>query len=93
MKQYQLRIIQVLLFFYLLSSYAGATHIHHDGLAVHHDCAVCIVVKNLHSSDTPDPVALPAIETIRYQKIALYRSLYVYKPIKGFNAHAPPLFS
>ena len=93
MKQLKLRIVHFLLFFYLFSSYLGAAHIHHDALASHHDCKVCTVAKNLHNGDTPDPVCLPGMDSIHYQKIALHRSLFAYESIKGFDAHAPPLFS
>ena len=41
-KQYTIRF---LLFFYLFSSYLGAAHIHHDALASHDDCKVCVVAK------------------------------------------------
>ncbi len=93
MKQIRQRFVRFLLFFYLFSSYLGATHIHHDALASHHDCKVCIVVKNLHNGDTPDPVTLPDIDNTRYQTITLHRSLFAYRSLKGFDAHAPPLFS
>ena len=86
-------IVHLLLFFYVTSSYLGATHIHHDALASHDDCKVCIVVKNLHNGKTSDSVTLPLADTIRYQKIALYHSLFVVETFKGFDAHAPPLFS
>ncbi len=93
MKQFKQRIVHFLLLFYLFSSYLGATHIHHDVLASHHDCKICIVVKNLHNSDIPDPATLPAIDNTYYQKISLHRSLFAYELRKGFDAHAPPLFS
>jgi len=93
MKRFQQRIVHFLLFFYLFSSYLGATHIHHDALTFHDDCKVCIVVKNLHNGDTSDSVTLPLIDTVHYQEIALYQSLFVFETFKGFDAHAPPLFS
>ena len=93
MKRFQQRIVHFLLLFYLLSSYLGATHIHHDALASHDNCKVCIVVKNLHNGKTSDSVTLPLTDTIRYQKPALYQSLFVVETFKGFDAHAPPLFS
>ena len=93
MKQLKLRIVHFLLFFYLFSSYLGATHIHHDVLASHDDCKVCIVVKSIDNGDAPHPVSLPGIDSTHYQKITLHRSLFAYESIKGFDAHAPPLFS
>ena len=93
MKRFKQRIVHFLLFFYFFSSYLGAAHIHHDALAAHDGCKVCIVVKNLHNGDTPDPATLPVIDTIHYQKITLHQSLFSFTVLKGFDAHAPPLFS
>lgn len=93
MKQFKKRIIHALLFFYLFSSYLGASHIHHDQHLSHDDCKVCIVVKNLHSGDMPLPVVLPGIEKYRYQEILNHHSLHASQPHIGFDAHAPPLCS
>ncbi len=93
MKRYRLKFISFTLLFYLLSSFLSATHIHNDEHVSHNDCKICIVVKNLHSADAPNIATLPLIDAIHYQKIAIYHSLFVRAIEKGFDAHAPPLFS
>ena len=77
----------------MLSSFLSATHIHSDEHLAHNNCKICIVVKNLHSGDTPDSVTLSTIESIYHQEIALSYSLPVQVVEKGFDAQAPPRFS
>ncbi len=66
LRYFKKRLRHFLLFFYVTSAYLGATHIHHEALASHDDCKVCIVVKNLHSGDTPVPFCL--LETQTYDE-------------------------
>jgi len=82
--------IFTLLFFFLFSSYVGATHIHHNALIEHSDCKVCVVAKGLHGDD----VVLSALPfTPLFRTFELISSL-IKAPFsmlyKGFNAHAPP---
>jgi len=90
---HQKHFIRILLFFYLFSSFLSATHIHHDALESHADCKVCIVVKDMHSADIPSfhtfSIELPCYLTISKPK----NTYYVSQITKGYNAHAPPLFS
>ncbi len=89
-KQY---LVRMLLFFYLSSSYLGATHIHNDALEHHSDCKVCLVVKNLHSGDAP-AIAIHYISYLFNDEHQIHHEEMCIKDIyKGFNAHAPPLFS
>ncbi|RRS31607.1 MAG: hypothetical protein P794_03550 [Epsilonproteobacteria bacterium (ex Lamellibrachia satsuma)] len=92
MKQTKHHVIHFLLFFYLFSSYLGATHIHHDALVPHDDCKVCVVVKNLHSGDMPEPVILPTVRNSVSEQIRFYETALFFTATKGFNAQAPPLF-
>ena len=93
MKRYRLKFISFTLLFYLLSSFLSATHIHNDEHVSHNDCKICIVVKNLHSADAPTITTLTVVETDHCQKIAISHTLFVSAIEKGFDAHAPPLFS
>ena len=89
----KMRIAKLLLFFYLLSSYLSAAHIHKDTLASHDDCKVCIVVKNLHSGDAPATFAQPLVAWDTVVVVSLWHDTVVAAPKKGFDAHAPPRFS
>jgi len=52
------KLLHLLILFYLSSSYLGAAHIHHDALAPHDDCKVCMVLKNI-IGDVPPTTAIP----------------------------------
>ncbi len=85
--------VRLLLFFYLFSSFASATHIHHDMHASQDDCKVCIVVKNLHSADIPsafffEPICYAPIHIAHF---STQRHSYVH--YKYIDSQAPPLFS
>jgi len=89
-KQYTIRF---LLFFYLFSSYLGATHIHHDALASHDDCKkVCVVAKNLHNGDIPESGVLSVVWDRDSKQIIFYETVFYLGITKGFNAQAPPFF-
>jgi len=92
MRYFKRHIVHFLLFFYITSSYLGATHIHHDALVSYDDCKVCIVVKNLHSGDTPASVALLDVDSAFTHIIARKTLSHVCQIPKGFDAHAPPSF-
>jgi len=92
MKKLNILIIRFLLFFYLTSSYLSATHIHKDITQQHSDCKVCIVVKNLHAPDIPHS-DIYCISYNFYEKIIFYQCLVTTILLKGFNSHAPPIFS
>jgi len=87
------KFIHFLLFFYLFSSYLGATHVHNDSHASQDDCQVCLVVKNLHSADAPIGEALSTLENTLTEKTHYIQDIVLSTPYKGFNSHAPPLFS
>lgn len=90
--KYQI-IVLFVLFFHLFSSYHAATHIHHDMLTSHDDCKVCIVVKNLHSADTPSTFVF---EPICYRPLltaSISPKTHTYVHSKYIYSHAPPLFS
>ena len=90
---FRMRIVKLLLFFYLFSSYHGAVHIHKDTLASHDDCKVCIVVKNLHSGDVPAAFVEPFVAWDTVLVVSLWHDAVVAPFDKGFDAHAPPRFS
>ena len=84
--------IRLLLFFYLISTYLGATHIHHDALESV-DCKVHLLIKNLNSADTPND-SLEFFECSNcFESINFYLNEFIQPITKGFDAHAPPLFS
>jgi len=86
----KLIVIRLLFFFYLTSTYLGATHIHNDALESHGDCKVCIVVKNLNSGDTPSFQAYTLSCDNCYALIAFKLEVIQQNIFKGFNANAPP---
>jgi len=93
MKLFNILIIRFLLFIYLTSSYLSATHIHNDGLEQQSDCKVCLIVKNLNSSDVPnDALALLPCDFC-YEPILSEEHQNTFKLLKGFNANAPPKLS
>jgi len=84
-------IIRLLLFFYLSSSYLGATHIHHEALESS-NCKVCIVLKNLNSADIPDSSFELLGYEVCFKAISFHLHYFIQPLIKGFNAKAPPFF-
>ncbi|MBD3790341.1 MAG: hypothetical protein IE885_08300 [Campylobacterales bacterium] len=89
MKQLLLKII---FFFYLFSSLLGAVHIHLDQEEAH-ECKVCIVVNTMHYTDEPKQHLFDLFIEMGYEDILFIQNSYVYRPIKGFFATAPPLYS
>ena len=87
------KFIHFLLFFYLFSSYLGATHIHCDAHASQDNCKVCLVVKNLHSADAPSTETPYTLENTPIEEIHCIQNIVLSTLYKGFDAHAPPLFS
>ena len=86
-------VVRLLLFFYLTSTYLGATHIHNEALESHGDCKVCIVVKNLNSGDAPNgSFEILGCEGC-FEPILYTLDNFVLPLSKGFDAHAPPSLS
>ncbi len=90
--RYNLRITHLLILFYLLGSFASATHIHKDA-TVHTDCKICLLSDSMHGGDVVvqpmDTLVLP-----NYILTLYFLHLTHINPIlKGFYAQAPPLFS
>ena len=90
---HQKHFVRILLFFYLFSSFVSATHIHHDALKSPVDCKVCIVVKNLHSTDVPSSYTFESELPYYLTILTLQNIYYDLQVIKGYNTHAPPHFS
>jgi|GEM_PF-1807360 len=86
-------IIRIIFFFYLSSSYLSASHIHNDELEHHGDCKVCLLVKNLHCGDIPALEVITVSDFFNNKSVLFYEKLCIKNIYKGFNAHAPPLFS
>ena len=85
-------LIRVLLFFYLFSASLSATHIHHDMTQAHDDCKVCIITKNLHSTDAP---ASYHFEAAYFSPIPIRTCIaqtYSYSYNKYTSSQAPPHF-
>jgi len=78
------------LFFYLLSGYLHATHIHSSHEAHGENCKVCVVAKTFKSADIPS--SLVDIAQLSFPQ-AYVNSLYqavVTVPEKGYFSTAPP---
>jgi hypothetical protein len=89
----QIIVIRLLLFFYLTSSYLSAIHIHSSVQHSHPDCKVCILVKNLNSSDTPNSTTEIAECNNCYEFLSFQESIIGRILLKGFNSQAPPKLS
>lgn len=86
------KLLHLLILFYLFSSYLGAAHIHHDALASHDDCKICMVLKNI-IGDVPPTTVIPD-DFIMIAHVPLQFTVPVFfTTIKGFHSQAPPLFS
>jgi len=92
-KHNKLYLLSFLLFFYLFSSYAESTHIHHDPFASHSDCKLCQVAEDLHSGTLPETDFLPSVERASFAQIEFFQRFITFSIYKGFDAHAPPSFS
>ncbi len=93
LKSIQRIIIRSLLLFYLTSSYLSAIHIHNNALEQPNECKVCIILKNLHGGDA-SPLEYHITDIFDYYSIVIFsKSHYSLFTDKGFNSHAPPLFS
>ena len=86
-------LLRFLLFFYLTSTYLGATHIHHDALESSLDCKVHVLVKNLNSADVPIFNEMFLECEGCYASIFYSSNAWVLSVYKGYNAQAPPYFS
>jgi hypothetical protein len=93
MRKLNIYIIRLLLFFYLTSSYLSAIHIHSSVQHSHPDCKVCILVKNLNSSDTPNSTTEIAECNNCYEFLSFQESIIDRILLKGFNSQAPPKLS
>ena len=93
MKKLNIYIIRLLLFFYLTSSYLSAIHIHSSVQHSHPDCKVCILVKNLNSSDTLNSTTEIAECNNCYELLPFYKNITNKIILKGFNSQAPPKLS
>jgi len=84
--------MHIVLFFYLFSTYASATHIHNDTFISHDDCKVCVVAKNLHGKDVD--ISAPLLRTIdfSFELTSIPSKIITIPTLKGFDAHAPPVF-
>lgn len=85
--------VRLLLFLYLFSSFASATHIHHDLLTSQDDCKVCIVVKKLHSADTPSAFVFELVCYTLLYTASIAPQAYSYIHSKYIYSQAPPIFS
>jgi len=91
--RYKLRITRLLILFYLLGSFASATHFHKDTTEVHSDCKICLLSNAMHGGDV---VAKPLLSVVLPRYVLPLNPLHVshINPIsKGFYSQAPPLFS
>jgi len=83
-------IVKSLLFFYLLSSYLHAVHIHSSHETHGENCKVCVVAKTFKSADIPSsPFEITQFSTHLKYANALYLAVWA-TPDKGYFSTAPP---
>ena len=82
-------ITRILVLFYLLSTFASATHIHQDFTESYTDCKVCVVSDSMHGGAVAEPLAMAVLP---HTIVSLdFLALSYVSPIsKGYDAHAPP---
>jgi len=85
-------IVNLILIFYITASTIATTHIHKEGIS-NTDCKICIVIKNLHSADTPSPDQNLIVPCFYEKQISFTKRVFYYLNIKGFFAKAPPSLS
>jgi hypothetical protein len=93
MKPLQRFVVQLLLFFYLTSSYLSAIHIHANDVEHPSDCKICIVVKDFHVGTAPNLNTSCLTCNCYYEIVSFKNPLINTTILKGFNANAPPSFS
>ena len=87
-------VINLVLFFYIISSFLSAMHTDHQALEEHNDCKVCIVIKNLHSSNNPNLEVNNIDYKYYHQFISTTKKIFLNKIVsKGFYSTAPPKLS
>jgi len=89
--KFKLRTTSLLIFFYLLGSFASVSHVHKDATTTHIDCKICMLVNAMHGANA----ATETLATGLNYKELLSRDtlilLYIRPLLKGYNAQAPPL--
>ncbi|HHD77303.1 MAG TPA: hypothetical protein ENK97_00770 [Campylobacteraceae bacterium] len=92
-KAYARPLRQMLAVAYFVAMLLGASHFHHDLKSQHPECKICTLSQNLTGNDITDAVPVTAIPRplFEMQSPAVLRQSV---PVcKGFDAHAPPIFS
>ena len=88
-----LLITRILILFYLLGTFASATHLHKDATEVHTDCKICLLSDSMHGGNVVAEPLLTSILPSYLLPLNLLDLSYI-KPIsKGFYGQAPPSFS
>jgi hypothetical protein len=83
-------IVKSLLFFYLLSSYLHAVHIHSSHEAHGENCKVCVVAKTFKSADIPSSPVEILQTSFRQTYVSTLRPAVITAPDKGYFSTAPP---
>ncbi|WP_296824620.1 hypothetical protein [Sulfurovum sp.] len=86
-------ILHLFLLFYILGTFASATHIHHESANIHTDCKICLLSNTMHGGNIAEEQA-PALLLPAYiiEVVPPFFS-HVSLISKGFHAQAPPFSS
>ncbi len=75
---------------FLVITLMGSFH-HHDDLAQHDDCQLCVILAHSNYSDVPsDVVYLGEVRHILESIPPKYENLYAFIKITDLNSRAPP---
>ena len=89
--RYNRIITRLLILFYLLGTFASATHIHKDATEVHTDCKICLLSNSMHGGDVvAEPLVTPVLPNYALPLHFLHLS-HINPISKGFYSQAPPL--
>ncbi|WP_304543393.1 hypothetical protein [Sulfurimonas microaerophilic] len=83
-------ISQIVLVFFLASSYLSASHVHLDNSCDDTDCDICIVVKNFQNISLDTSENSPVFIPFHYELIEPEISIALAVNFKGFFSTAPP---
>ncbi|QOP41136.1 hypothetical protein [Sulfurimonas marina] len=83
-------ISQIVLVFFLGSSYLSASHVHLDNTCDDTECELCIVVKNFQNISLDTPTDSSVFIPYSYEHIESETSIKLAINFKGFFSTAPP---
>jgi len=86
-------ISHLLLLFYLLGTFASATHIHHESANIHADCKICLLSNTMHGGNVAEEQSPTLLLSSYLIEVTPPFLSHISLISKGFHAQAPPFSS